>query len=162
MGAYEFLLKPVGPGEIISQVDDVLRQRREEAEPPAEEQLRKPFRDLTAEDCLPVQEDEQEHIIYAGSLMLDLPHQQVHLSERIINLPPCTFEYLVTLARHAPKAVNYQTLVGESQGYWLTPLEAQDLARWRIYRLRNALEEDPGEPRYVLTEPGTGYRLMVR
>lgn len=156
-GAYEYLLKPVSPGEIIAQVDDILHQRGTGIEP-----AHYSVEELTAEDCThgPLAPDDQ--IVRAGEVVLDLQNQVVFVREQAVTLPPCTFDYLVTLARHAPRPVDYATLVGESQGYWLPAVEAQDLARWRIYRLRRAIEVDPGEPRIIITQAGVGYRLAAR
>ena len=39
------------------------------------------------------------------------------MKDRVINLPPTSFDYLLVLARHAPSVVDYQTLVSEAQGY---------------------------------------------
>jgi two-component system KDP operon response regulator KdpE len=81
------------------------------------------------------------------------------LDGRLIPLPPSAFDYLVTLVRHAPNPVPFETLVMQSQGYEMSRAEAQEMARWRIHQLRQALEPDPQNPRYILTERGMGYRL---
>jgi DNA-binding response OmpR family regulator len=78
-----------------------------------------------------------------------------------ILLSPTAFDYLVTLVRHAPNAISYETLVHESQGYKPAPLEAQELARWRIHELRKAIESNSKEPRYIITVRGIGYRLVT-
>lgn len=158
MGAFEYLLKPIEPGRIITQVDDILRQQRMSSEPISPVESNGPFYPLISEKCSPQQEDT---ILESGDFVLDLKNQVVIVNERHISLPPCTFVYLVTLFRHAPNVVPFRVLVGEAQGYWLPTIEAQDLARWRIYRMRNALESDPGQPYYIVSEPGVGYRLNL-
>jgi DNA-binding response OmpR family regulator len=57
--------------------------------------------------------------------------------------------------------VSFSRLVSEAQGYQLTDLEAQDLARWRIYRLRKLIEVNANEPKLILSDPGVGYRLNI-
>lgn len=162
MGAYEYLLKPVEPGRIIAQVDDILRQRRIPLVEIKEQRKNPAAKVITSEDCPSIRDLSGETTLEAGDLALNLLEQTVRVKERYIRVPPCTFEYLVTLYKHSPRVVPFQILVGESQGYWLSALEAQDLARWRIYRLRNALEEHPGDPRYIISEPGIGYRLKIK
>ena len=65
------------------------------------------------------------------------------------------------LARHTPDVVDYQTLVTEAQGYQIDRRQAQELAKWHIHELREALEPNPDEPRHVLNVRGTGYRLVA-
>jgi len=101
-------------------------------------------------------------VINLGDFYVDVKNRTVHVKHRNITFPACTFEYLVTLLQHSPHPVSYFDLVGESQGYLLTPIEAQDLARWRIYRLRKVIEETPNDPQYILSVPGFGFKLVTQ
>ncbi len=139
LGARDYMLKPIEPGQIITRVDDILKDKGQAAAP-----------------------DTSGQIVELGPYTLDLIKRQVRLEDQAVPLPSCTFAYLATLARHAPEPVSYQDLVAETQGYKLTKVEAQDLARWRIYRLRKILEADPREPVYILSIPGFGYRLVLQ
>jgi DNA-binding response OmpR family regulator len=94
-----------------------------------------------------------------GPFTLDRSTQRAVLNGMQINLPPCTFDYLVTLIQNSPHPVSYQDLVMESQGAHLGRLDAQDLARSRIYLLRKFIEPDPQAPQYILAVAGYGYRL---
>ena len=62
--------------------------------------------------------------------------------------------------RHAPETHGYVAMVEEAQGYDLTQIEANALARGRIHELREALEEDPRRPSIIITIRGVGYRLV--
>jgi two-component system KDP operon response regulator KdpE len=137
-GARDYLLKPVEPGKIIVRVDDILKEKTR-----------------------PIPEGIPGQIVAMGPYTLDLARHQVCRDGHAVPLPSCTFGYLAALARHAPQAVSYESLVEEAQGYKLDKVEAQDLARWRIYRLRKILEADPREPELILSVPGVGYRLAV-
>jgi DNA-binding response OmpR family regulator len=57
--------------------------------------------------------------------------------------------------------VSYQTLVAEAQGYESDLREAQDLTKWHIHQLRQAMEEDARMPSVLITVRGTGYRLVA-
>jgi DNA-binding response OmpR family regulator len=99
--------------------------------------------------------------LYVGGLSLDLHQQKAKLDGKMIALPPCTYEYLLTLMRNFPHPVSYHDLVWESQGFHLSRLEAQDLARCRIHVLRKVLEPEPQTPQYILAVAGFGYRLVA-
>jgi DNA-binding response OmpR family regulator len=78
-----------------------------------------------------------------------------------LTLPPTAFDYLVVLARHAPDVVPYQTLVVEAQGYQTDLRQAQELTKWHIHTLREALERESAGSCHLMTVRGTGYRLVV-
>jgi DNA-binding response OmpR family regulator len=94
-----------------------------------------------------------------GPFTLDLHTHMILLEERQIQVPPCTFSYLVTLARSAPQPVSYQKLVSDSQGRALSRLESQDMARVRVYMLRKAIGDEQINPSYIVAVSGFGYRL---
>ncbi len=98
-------------------------------------------------------------LLFSGPMILDLNSHYIRLYDRVVHIPTCAFDFLVTLARHYPEPVSYKTLVLESRNHPLTQLEAQDLARLNVYLLRRALEEDIQKPRLILTVAGYGYRL---
>jgi DNA-binding response OmpR family regulator len=93
--------------------------------------------------------------------MLDLHKRRLLIDEQTINIPPTSFDYLLVLARHSPNVVNYQTLVAEAQGYQADPREAQELTKWHIHQLRQAIEQDAHYPSYLINVRGTGYRLVA-
>jgi DNA-binding response OmpR family regulator len=93
--------------------------------------------------------------------VLDIQAQRATLGERVLSLPPTAFEYLAVLARHAPDAVDYQTLVTEAQGYEVEHVEASELAKYHIHVLRQALNVTPDEAGYILNVRGVGYRLLT-
>lgn len=180
LGARDYLLKPIDPGEIITRVDDLFKEEQQVNEQgeiadqgwvalarpanrkfitPKETRLNK----VQAPAQIPEHADTYNPARYLcqGPFRLDLQSHEVSLEGKTIHLPTCTFEYLVILLRHSPNVVPFEALVYEAQGYQLTKTEAQDLARWRIHRLRKALELDPQEPRYLLSVPGVGYRLVT-
>jgi two-component system KDP operon response regulator KdpE len=137
LGACDILLKPVDPCQIISRVSDLLKENG-----PAVTQTPARF-------------------IEIGPYSLDLELRQVCLNDQVVPLPNCTFAYLASLLRHAPDPASFEALVEEAQGCKLDKIAAQDLARLHIFQLRQALEEDPLQPVYILSVPGIGYRLVL-
>ncbi len=170
-GARDYLIKPIDPANIVSRVEEILAEQRQ---PKRRREIVSSIQDLLAElrqidgkDIQPpgilvtVSSTDPTRFLQRGPLTLDLHARHVKLDDRFIQLSPTAFDYLVTLVRHSPNAVSYETLVMESQGYKTSLNEARDLARWRIHELRKALEPDSDQPRYIITERGTGYRLVI-
>ena len=80
-------------------------------------------------------------------------------NEHDVKLTPTEFRLLATLARHAGRVLTHTALLREVWG----PNHDGDLAYLRVYmgQLRQKLEVEPAVPRWLLTEPGVGYRLDV-
>ena len=102
-----------------------------------------------------------EQFLNYGKLSLDLHTHRLVVNGRTINLPPATFDYLIVLVRHAPNVVDYQTLVTEAQGYQVESREAQELVKWHVHHIRQAIEPDVREPVYLINVRGIGYRLVA-
>ncbi len=76
-----------------------------------------------------------------------------------VRLTPIEYRILTILARHAGQLVTHRQLLKEVWG----PDRVLDKHYLRVYitYLRRKIEPEPARPRYVLTEPGIGYRLAV-
>lgn len=93
-----------------------------------------------------------------GDLAVDLAGRRVWVGEVEVHLTPLEYRLLATLVRNAGKVLTHQYLLRQvwGPGY----LEQTHYPRMFIASLRRKLEEDPAEPRYLLTEQGVGYRLV--
>jgi two-component system, OmpR family, KDP operon response regulator KdpE len=93
----------------------------------------------------------------SGDLVVDLAARRVTMRGTEVHLTPLEYRLLTTLAKNAGKVLTHQYLLHEvwGSGY----LEQTHYPRMFIASLRRKLEEDPAEPRYILTEQGVGYRL---
>ena len=76
-----------------------------------------------------------------------------------MHLTPTEYRLLTTLVRHAGKVVTHRQLLKEVWG----PDSVEENQYLRVYlgQLRRKIERDPARPRYLLTEPGVGYRLLT-
>ncbi len=170
-GAMDYLLKPLKPQTIIDRTRSILANKQKERR---KRELQRQIEGLQAElnalekaDLL--QPDQtllqtnisDDRFLRRGALTLDMHTHRVTMNDRAINLPPTSFDYLLVLARHTPNVVDYQTLVSEAQGYETDPHEAQELTKWHIHHIRQALEPDTRNPIYVINVRGTGYRLVT-
>jgi len=94
-----------------------------------------------------------------ADLQVDLLRRRVLLLGHEVRLTPIEYKLLTTLVRHAGKVVTHQQLLNEVWG----PTHTDQSHYVRVYmgHLRHKLEAEPARPRYLLTEPGVGYRLAA-
>ena len=170
LGATDYLLKPIDPEVLVARTRVVLSEQATERR---KEQIRAQIKALQSE----LQELEkpassdlkvsrpmpspQERFLKLSFLILDLQTRRATFRDRVLELPPASFDYLVVLARKSPDVVDYRTLVTEAQQYQVSLDEARELAKWHVHVLRTALEADPQDPCHLINVRGKGYRLIV-
>lgn len=170
-GAIDYLLKPLKPQTVLDRTQTILAKKQKERR---KRELQRQIDELQAEmnslesqgkDAAQTTQQQpstsDDRFVKRGRLTLDLHTRRVTMNERAINLPPTSFDYLLVLARHAPNVVDFQTLVSEAQGYQTDTREAQELVKWHIHHIRQALEPDARNPVHVINVRGTGYRLVT-
>jgi two-component system KDP operon response regulator KdpE len=94
-----------------------------------------------------------------GELTVDQIKRQVRVDGREVHLTPIEYRLLTLLVRHAGRVVSQRQLLKDVWG----PGQTEETHYLRVYMgtLRRKLEKDPARPRYLLTEPGVGYRLAA-
>lgn len=170
-GAIDYLLKPLKPQTVIDRTQmilvDIQKERRKRELQRQIETLQAELNSLENQrtDTAASKPEQRpaldDRFVKRGGLTLDLHTRHVMLNGRAISLPPTSFDYLLVLARHAPNIVDYQTLVSEAQGYVADTREAQELTKWHIHHIRQALEPDSRNPVHVINVRGMGYRLVI-
>jgi two-component system KDP operon response regulator KdpE len=103
--------------------------------------------------------DAGQPVFTVGDLRVDLESRRVFVSEREVHLTPTEYKLLAQLVKHSGKVQTHRQLVKEVWG----PNATEQTQSLRVYmkQLRHKLEADPTRPRYLLTEPGVGYRLQA-
>lgn len=134
-GADDYVSKPFGVGELLARMRVALRHAaRKSSEPP-------------------------EPVFSVGDLRVDLGQRKVTVGEKAVHLTPIEYRLLAVLIRHAGKLLTHRQLLSEVWG----PNQTEQAHYLRVYtaQLRRKLETNPARPRYILTEPGVGYRLAA-
>lgn len=131
-GADDYLTKPFGIGELNSRLQALIRRINQ----------------------TPINQD----IFETGELKIDLSKRQVFVSQKEIKITPTEYHILYILIQHAGLVVTHRYLLKNVWG--MQHLDNQHYLRIYMRRLRHKIEENPTQPRYLLTETGVGYRLL--
>jgi two-component system KDP operon response regulator KdpE len=128
-GADDYVTKPFGMDELLARLRAALRRATPSTEP----------------------------VIRVGDLVVDLERRSVTVDGRDVSLTPNEFELLRYLAQNEGKLLTHRAILREVWGH-AYEVESHYIHVY-VSQLRRKIETDPARPRYILTEPGAGYRL---
>jgi two-component system KDP operon response regulator KdpE len=132
-GANDYVVKPFGIAELLARVRALLRGRAQAGSAPASE-------------------------IVVGALTVDLARHEVRLEGEVVKLTRKEFELLRVLAQNAGRILTHGQILREVWG----KAHENDTQYLRVFvsQLRQKLHDDPADPRFILNEPGVGYRML--
>src|SRR5580704_764885 len=134
-GADDYLTKPFGAAELMARMRVALRHAALARETPSA-------------------------IVRIGDdVEIDLVKRLVHVRGAEVHLTPIEYKLLTALAKHAGMVMTHRQLLEQVWG----PGHTHQMQYLRVYmtQLRHKLEQQPARPRYLVTEPGIGYRLKI-
>jgi two-component system KDP operon response regulator KdpE len=129
-GADDYVTKPFGIDELLARLRAALRRTGQPPEP----------------------------VVEVGELRVDLEKRSVTLGGKAVQLTPHEYAMLALFARNQGKLLTHRAILQEVWG----PAYGKESHYLHVYvsQLRRKIETDPTRPRYILTEPGAGYRLV--
>ncbi|HJW29737.1 MAG TPA: response regulator transcription factor [Saprospiraceae bacterium] len=131
-GADDYLTKPFGVAELQARIQAALRRTLQQAPEP---------------------------VYTFGDLEINLPLRKVLVAGSEISLTPTEYGILRLLATHAGKVLTHHQILKQIWGTTYT--DQQNILRVNISHLRQKIETDASRPKYIITEPGVGYRLKT-
>lgn len=131
-GADDYVTKPFATGELLARLRALLRNRLDRAAEPAEQMI--------------------------GALSVNFANRTVRMEGREVKLTRKEFDVLALLARHSGRLIAHRQFLETVWG----PAHAADTHYLRIAigHIRDKLGDDATNPRFIITEPGVGYRLV--
>jgi len=133
LGADDYVTKPFSPRELVSRVKAVLRRIESSS--------------VSSDDVIQVDD----------RLKIDFNRREIWVEEKLVKLRPTEYRLLYHLVQNAGWVLTYDQILSRVWGYEYR--DEPHYVRLYINYLRQKLEKDPSDPKYILTERGVGYRF---
>lgn len=136
MGADDYITKPFGSSELMARIRTALRHSHKVL-----------TKDLGGQE-----------VFSTGGLKIDFSARQITVEEKEVHLTQIEFRLLALLAKYVGRVLTYEFIINNIWNMQ-SDKNSQQLLRVNMANIRRKIEDNPGIPKYVLTEVGVGYRL---
>jgi two-component system KDP operon response regulator KdpE len=133
LGADDYVTKPFGTLELLARIRTAIRHKQKSYNP---------------------SETDKIHI---GSLDIDIVKRSVTMDGEVVHFTPIEYKILLLLAQNTGKVLTLESI---SREIWGPYTDEQNALRVNMANIRRKIEENPAEPKYILTEVGVGYRMV--
>jgi two-component system KDP operon response regulator KdpE len=135
LGADDYIVKPFGTSELLARIRTALRHSPKSMD----------------------QRADGAEKVSIGELEIDYGRRVVSLSGKNVHLTPVEYKILILLSKNAGKVLTHDYIMKEIWGLYT---DDSHTLRVNMANIRRKIEENPGAPKYILTEMGVGYRMV--
>jgi len=132
LGVDDYITKPFSMAELVARIQAVLARS---------------------------QADSEDDVLFAGVIAVDMLKREARIEDQVLDLTPTEFRLLSALARRSGEAVSQDDLIAEIWGEMR--VKSGSALRRYIWLLRRKIEQDPENPKRLVTVRGYGYRLEI-
>ena len=137
MGADDYITKPFGTSELLARIRAAIRHFRGTSKNPGER---------------------QKVTFLNGKLVIDYDKHRVYVEEQDAGLTQNEFRLLSLLGKYAGKVLTYDYMMKE---IWGPNMKGDNrILRVNMANIRRKIEKNPGQPQFIFTEVGVGYRII--
>lgn len=136
LGADDYITKPFGTSELLARIRTAMRHH-----------IKLSHATTQVDSCFK-----------AYDLCIDFDKHQITMSGQKIHLTQIEFKLISLLAQHAGKVLTYDYMIKNIWGPYAS--SNNQILRVNMANIRRKIEENPGDPQYIFTEVGIGYRMV--
>ena len=136
LGADDYITKPFGTSELLARIRTAMRHSNK----------------ISTSDHLKIRP------YHAKDLTVDFEKRIITLKDQEIHLTRVEYKIVSFLARNSGKVITYDSLINQVWGPYAD--DNNRILRVNMANIRRKIEENPGEPEYIFTELGVGYRMI--
>ena len=135
LGADDYITKPFGTSELLARIRTAIRH-----------------------NLKTTHIEQGSHIFKAGDLTIDYDKHMLLVGSEKVHLTQIEFKLISLLAQHSGKVLTYDFMIKQIWGPYAS--SNNQILRVNMANIRRKIEQNPGDPKYIFTEVGIGYRMI--